>query len=161
MPVAGCRHDLAASNSSAAYSSFGAGGEASKGPMIEKRRRAQRSGGAFWLSLAEHALCFEVTPDRGVGWNRCFAALECGAQVVEMQLHRPARMFAILEGERINNQLRQTWKAADLTAQAILEGCHRIVGTTCGVIPALHRRGRETNIHAGRGMSPRLGGEQF
>ena len=124
-------------------------------------RGKRAGGGAFWLSLAEHALCFEVTPDRGVGWNRCFAALECGAQVVEMQLHRPARMFAILEGERINNQLRQTWKAADLTAQAILEGCHRIVGTTCGVIPALHRRGRETNIHAGRGMSPRLGGEQF
>src|SRR5487761_2472983 len=62
-------------------------------------------------------------------------------------------MFAILEGERVDDQLRQTWKAADITAQAILEGRHRIVGTTCGVIPALHRRGRETNIHAGREAS--------
>jgi len=43
MPDTGWRHDLAASDCSAAYNSFGAGGAASKGPMIEKRRRAQRS----------------------------------------------------------------------------------------------------------------------
>src|SRR4030065_342514 len=42
-PDTGWRHDLAESTCSAAYNAPGAGGAASKGPMIEKRRRAQRS----------------------------------------------------------------------------------------------------------------------
>ena len=36
-------------------------------------------GGALGLRLAEHALCFEIAPDRGIGGNRGVATLECGA----------------------------------------------------------------------------------
>ena len=42
-PDTGSRQVLAASSCNAACNAFGPGGAASNGPMIEKRKRAQRS----------------------------------------------------------------------------------------------------------------------
>jgi len=78
-----------------------------------------------------------------------------------MQLHRPARMFAILECKHLNDWRCQAWKSADITAQAILERRHRIVGTPCDVVPAFHGRSGETDIQAGHWVAPRLGGERL
>src|SRR5487761_2201069 len=78
------------------------------------------SGGAFRLCLAEHSLCLEITPDRRVGSNRGVAPFERSAQIVEMQLHCPARVFPIQKCKHLNDWRCQAWKATDITPQTIL-----------------------------------------
>jgi len=51
-------------------------------------------------------------------------------------------------------------EAADIAAQAVLQGRYRILGSTGCVVPALQRRHAETHVEAGEGMSPRLGGKR-
>ena len=116
--------------------------------------------GTFGLRLSEHALRLHVAPDGGIGRNRATAIPKGGAQIIHVKLHRPARVFAILRGEGGDQQRRQTGKAADIAAQAIFQDGHRVVGTTCSVIPAFQCRDAKGEIQSGDGMTPHSGSQQ-
>src|SRR3989337_2813083 len=126
-------------------------------PFQAVARGKGAGGGAFRLRLAEHSLCFEIAPDRGVGGNRGIAPFKCCAEVVEMELSGPARMLAILGSQRLDNEGCQTGEAADVAAQAILQGPPRIVGPACPAEQPFQRKDAETEIQAGHRVTPSLG----
>ena len=93
--------------------------------------RSQGPGsGALHTGLTEHALCQEVAAHRGVRRQRGVTAFEGGAQVVKVQLRRPAGMLAVLLGQGVNDGLRQTGEVGNTPTQAVLQGGHR-VGCVC------------------------------
>jgi hypothetical protein len=89
------------------------------------------------------------------------------AQVVKVQLCRPARVFAVLLGQGVDDQLRQAWEALDATAQTIFEGGHRVIGLAGRVIPTLQCGQAKADVKARCWMAPGLdckqaqGGLQF
>lgn len=113
----------------------------------------------FRTGLAEHPPGLEEAPDRRIRRQRRSAADQGGAEVVEMQLRGPARMLTVLGRQAVDGRRREAREAADIAAQAVLQGRHRIFGGTGRVVPALERRGAETDVEAGARMPPCLGGE--
>jgi hypothetical protein len=66
-----------------------------------------------------------------------YRPLERAAQIVDMQLDGPARVFAILDGQGIDDQRRHAREAIPVAAHAVLQGGHRVIGTSRGVPFAL------------------------
>ena len=95
------------------------------------------SASSFGLSLAKHALCFEVAPNRGVRANRATAALEGCAQVVKVKLRRPARVLTVLQGQGVDDRWRHAGETVDAPAQTVFKGGHWVVGLAGRVVPAL------------------------
>ena len=140
---------------------------------FEPVARCQGTGRGTWgAGLAEHALGQEVAAYGWVGGARrrrgrrmgrsggCAAtAGQGGTQVVKVQLCRPARMLAVLPGQRVDDGLRQAGEAFDTTAQAIAQCSHGVIGCTGQVIPALQRGVAKADIKTGRWMAPGLGGK--
>ena len=70
--------------------------------------------GAFRAGLAEHALRLEVTAHGGVGRQRFVTSRQGYAQVVEMQLHGPAGMLAVLGDQVRDGGGREAGEAANV-----------------------------------------------
>jgi hypothetical protein len=70
-------------------------------------------------------------------------------------------MFAILRGQSLDGQWRQTGETADIAAVPIPEGSNRIGGTAGGVKPTFQGRGTEADIQPGYRMAPGFGGERL
>ena len=83
----------------------------------------------------------QVAPHGGVRGHRRGCAVSAGlaghAQVVQVQLRRPAGMLAVLERQRRDGHRRQAREAALVAAQSVLERGHRIGGAPGPVVPAL------------------------
>ena len=114
---------------------------------------------AFGLRLAEHPLGLEITAHGGVGRQRRVTSRQGGAQVVEMQLHGPTGMLAVLGGQVRDGGGREAGETANVGTQAVLQDRDRIDRTTGGVVPALQRRGAEADVQAGGRMPPGFGGD--
>ena len=78
-----------------------------------------------------------------------------------MKLDGPARMLAILDAQAIDDLRCHAGKAADIAAQAILQGGNRVVGAARGVVPAFQRRHGKREIEAGGRIAPGLGGQRL
>ena len=113
-------------------------------------------GCALGPCLAEHALRLEVAPDGRVGRHGHCAVRQRDAQIVEVQLHRPARVLAVLrhqDGDDLGSRLGN-WphrRAADCAASP---SDRRRAGPRSTSAPAWRHR----SAHRGPiGMAPGLG----
>ena len=116
-------------------------------------------GGAFRTGLAEHAAGCQIPPDRGIRRDSGIAAGQGGAQVVDVQLHGPAGMLAILGRQDVDGPRRETGEAADVVAQAVPQGGDWIGGRLGGVVPAFQGRDAEANLLVSERMTPGLGSQ--
>ena len=126
---------------------------------VAGQERALR--GAFRARLAEHAPGDKVAPKGGIRRNGDVAARHGNTEVVDVQLHRPARVLAILDPEDVDDTRGDAGEAADIVAQAVSQRSDRIGDRLRRVIPAFQRRNAETNFLAGQRMAPGLGGQRF
>ena len=109
--------------------------------------------------LTVHALGEQIAPHRRVRGHGRITLLASHAQIVQVQLRRPARMFAILQRQQANSHRRQTREAALVAAQAVLECGHRIARAPGPVVPALDGRRAEAHVQARDGVAPGLGSQ--
>ena len=107
-----------------------------------------------------HPLGQQVAPHRGVRGHARVARLAGNAQIVQLQLRRPARMLAVLAGQRGNGLSAQAGEATRVAAQAVFERGHRVRRAPGRVVPALQRRGTEAHVQARDGVAPGLGGQR-
>ena len=128
--------------------------------LLQAVTGSERSGRcALRGGLTEHAMGLEVAPDRRVGGHRNAAAFELGQQVVEMQLHGPAGVLAVLRCERLNELRVQAGELPHVVALAVAQNCDRISAAAGCVVPAFQRGGAEANIQTGIRVTPRFGGK--
>ena len=128
--------------------------------LLQAVTGSERSGRcALRCGLTEHAMGLEVAPDRRVGGHRDVAAFELGQQVVEVQLHGPARVLSVLGGESLDELRVQAGELPYVVALAVPQNCDRISAAAGCVVPAFQRGGAEANIESGIRMTPRFGGK--
>ena len=135
--------------------------EASDLKAFEPVTRHERAlGGALRAGLPEHALGDQEAPDGGVGRHGRVAGEQDCAQVVEVQLHGPARMLAVLAGQDVDGVLAQAREAPGLGVYPASEDCDRIARRARGVIPALDGGNPERHVQPRDRMTPGLGRER-
>lgn len=111
-------------------------------------------GGALHTGLAKHALRQEIAAHRGVRRQRGVTVFESGAQVVKVQLHRPAGMLAVLLGQGVNDGLRQTGEVGNTPTQAVLQGGHRVGCLARRVVPALQAGQAKRGVESSAWVAP-------
>ena len=117
-------------------------------------RREGALGSSLRSGLAMHPLSSQIAPYRGVRGHRRAARLASHPQVIQVQLRRPARMFAVLVHQRRDGHRRQTGEEPLVGAKPVLQSGHRIGGTPRLVVPALQGRGAEAHVKARDRMTP-------
>ena len=106
---------------------------------------------------AHQSLRIEGASDAGVRRTREARGVQRYPQIVVVQLRGPARVMAVLRGQRRHRLDRQTGEPTDVAPHFITQRSHRVDGSFRGVQPALDSRDAEAHIEPGEAMSPRLG----
>jgi hypothetical protein len=78
-------------------------------------------GSSLGSGLTVHALGQQVAPNRGLRSHGRVAHPASHAQIVQVQLRRPAWMLAVLGGQRRNGHSAQAGESSLVAAQAVLE----------------------------------------
>src|SRR6202046_2858983 len=114
---------------------------------------------AQW-ALTQQPVRFQISAHARIGRTLRAGGSEHHAQVVVVQLGGPARMLAVLRGQRLHRLARQTRKATDVAADLIAQRLRRITGSFGGVVPRLERRAAEADLKPRERMTPGLGGQR-
>jgi hypothetical protein len=114
---------------------------------VEPIAGQQCAGGRpFGRRLAKHPLRLEVTTDRRIRRRRRAAPGQGDSQIVEVQLHRPARMLVILRCQDLDGCGGEALEATEVAAQAIAETGHRIGGLPGRVVVRFNNKHEDSAI---------------
>ena len=117
---------------------------------------AATRGIPFGNAFAVIASCLHVTAHGAVGRHRLQRRfLLCRReQIVVVQLHAPARMGPILHRQGLYQSRRELAESPGIVACVTAQGCHRVFGMTCGIVPTLQGRNTKTNRGAVDRVAP-------
>ena len=104
-----------------------------------------------------HALAEREAPHRRIRGNGQASGLQRDAQVVQVQLGRPARVLSVLRRQDGNGLLAHAREATLIATQSVAQRNQRVVGSPGRVVPTLQRGDAEVHVQARVGATPRLG----
>jgi hypothetical protein len=114
-------------------------------------------GGSLGAGLPVHALAEQEAPYRRIRGHGRAGGLQRDAQVVQVQLGRPAGVLPVLRRQGGDGLLAHAREATFVATQPVAQRKQRVVASPGRVVPTFQCGDAEAHVQARVGVTPRLG----